>query len=307
METPLTFLCYASDNPIYLKRDDCLPYSFGGNKARIARKYFESIDKNNYDSVVTYGGPNSNLCRVVAEMASQRKIKCVTVMHGDGKTNSFNLELVRISGAQTVFCSVSQVSRVIDTELRRLRQEGYNPLFIPGGGQGVPGTRAYLECYDEIYEYERRAGFTFDYLFLPSGTGTTQGGLVCGKLLRGGTCDIVGISIARSAECSRAVILQNVKDFCAAERLSFTEETIQRAVILEDSYTGGGYAQGDYSETVLSVWRKYVVPLDNTYTAKAFFGMTEYLKAHCISGKRVLFLHTGALPLFFDDLRWISR
>lgn len=44
------------------------------------------------------------------------------------------------------------------------------------------------------------------------------------------------------------------------------------------------------------------VPLDMTYTGKAFYGMMEYLKKQEITGKKILFLHTGGLPLFFDFL-----
>ena len=45
------------------------------------------------------------------------------------------------------------------------------------------------------------------------------------------------------------------------------------------------------------------IPLDPTYTGKAFWGMLQYLKDHGIRGKRILFLHTGGTPLFFDLLK----
>ena len=53
-------------NCLYVKREDLLPFSFGGNKARKAQLIFNKIDSENVDYVVTYGSSSSNHCRVVA-------------------------------------------------------------------------------------------------------------------------------------------------------------------------------------------------------------------------------------------------
>ena len=44
------------------------------------------------------------------------------------------------------------------------------------------------------------------------------------------------------------------------------------------------------------------IPLDTTYTGKGYWGMKEYIKENEITGKNILFIHTGGTPLFFDDL-----
>ena len=44
------------------------------------------------------------------------------------------------------------------------------------------------------------------------------------------------------------------------------------------------------------------IPLDSTYTGKAFWGMTQYLIDKNIKGKNILFIHTGGTPLFFDEM-----
>ena len=48
------------------------------------------------------------------------------------------------------------------------------------------------------------------------------------------------------------------------------------------------------------------MPLDPTYTGKAFWGMQDYLNRKCITGKKVLFIHTGGTPLFFDYMNGIQ-
>ena len=39
-----------------------------------------------------------------------------------------------------------------------------------------------------------------------------------------------------------------------------------------------------------------------TYTGKAFYGMQDYLREKDIKGKKILFIHTGGTPLFFDSI-----
>ena len=48
--------------------------------------------------------------------------------------------------------------------------------------------------------------------------------------------------------------------------------------------------------------RKEGIPFNTTYTGKAFWGMTEYIKQNNIQGKNILFINTGGVPLLFDDL-----
>lgn len=44
MQTQISFLDNLYGNRLYIKREDLIPYSFGGNKARKAAKFFSEID-----------------------------------------------------------------------------------------------------------------------------------------------------------------------------------------------------------------------------------------------------------------------
>ena len=46
------------------------------------------------------------------------------------------------------------------------------------------------------------------------------------------------------------------------------------------------------------------MPLDPTYTGKAFWGMREYIKKNKIVGKKILFIHTGGTPPVFRLYEW---
>ena len=61
-----------NNNKFFIKRDDLLPISFGGNKVRKAILFFEELEEKCCDCVVTYGSSSSNHCRIIANIAAQK-------------------------------------------------------------------------------------------------------------------------------------------------------------------------------------------------------------------------------------------
>ncbi|MDU5108318.1 pyridoxal-phosphate dependent enzyme, partial [Clostridium sp.] len=297
------------NNKFYMKRDDLLPFSFGGNKVRIAEKYFEDMEKKECNCIIAYGSSQSNLCRVIANMAKQKNIDCYVVSPVDKIENSNNSILVSFSGANIINCSKYNVSNTIKELIDKLKKTGKNPYYIYGDiyGQGnemVP-MYAYFEVYNEIKAYEKENGIVFDYIFHASGTGTTQSGLISGMLKHNDTKKIVGISIARLKDQQRNIIFNNVSSFTNLNN----ENLILDCINFEDKYICEGY--GKYNKEIVNTIKKVLlydgIPLDLTYTGKAFWGMNEYLNENNIRDKNILFIHTGGLPIFFDDLSILSN
>lgn len=301
--TPV-YLLHKGLNKLYVKREDLLPVSFGGNKARKARYFFEEIDSGDYDSVVTYGSSSSNHCRIVANMAASRNLPCYIIGPQESSEPTFNSAMMHLFGAEISVVPVEQVGVTIEEKLEELRDCGKKPYFIAGGGHGNPGTQAYVDCYNEILEYEMEYQVHFDYIFFASGTGTTQAGLICGQVIHHDKRKIVGISIARKSCRGRKVVLDSVYDYLSEKNIAYKEDEIEELTIFEDSYTGAGY--GEKSQEILQIitemMYRFGMPLDCTYTAKACSGMQDYIKKYRIEGKSILFIHTGGTPLFFDHL-----
>lgn len=291
-------------NRLYVKREDLIPYSFGGNKARKCRYFFDEIDAGNYDYVVSYGSSSSNHCRVVANMAAQRGMRCTIVSPSTDGDTSYNEMLVAQFGAQVIHVPVEKVSETIEHVMQSLREDGFKPYFIPGGGHGDLGTRSYIDCYEEIRAFEQECGRHFSKIFLASGTGTTQAGLVCGKLLNGDERSIVGISIARMNPRGRNIVINSVQSYLGHINVDAPDELVQGAVCFVDDYVAGGYGaeNEDVRRTIDCAMKRWGLPLDETYTGKAFTGMSTYLAANSVQGEDVLFIHTGGTPLFFDYL-----
>lgn len=299
--SPIYRLGTENGNTVFIKREDFIPFSFGGNKARKAQLFFEEIKKGGYDCVVTYGSSSSNHCRIVCNMAAQMGIESYVIEPQEESSATFNLQMMEWFGASFIVVPVHEVAVTIQGLLNELNRKGKRPYFIAGGGHGNIGTQAFVNCYEEIKRYEQENSIHFDYVFHASGTGTTQAGLVCGQLMHNDERKIVGISIARRNPRGRDVVLESVRSYLEAQGISASPEAIEKATIFDDSYIGEGYGHINSAETITRVMKKYGVPLDATYTGKAFMGMLDYLRH--ISGCNVLFVHTGGTPLFFDFIK----
>lgn len=156
--------------------------------------------------------------------------------------------MMNIFGSQIIFCPVSEVQDTIEQTMDSLRNKGFNPYFIQGGGHGNIGTEAYVKCYDEIRKYETKNDIAFDYIFFASGTGTMQAGLICGKLMRNRDTRIVGISIARKYPYGRDVIINSIKEYLGE---NVSAEELENNVIFDDSWVSGGY--GESNEEIIKL------------------------------------------------------
>ncbi len=302
--SPIIGLGEVDGNRLWVKRDDLIPFSFGGNKARKALLFFDEVDQGGYDCVVTYGSGRSNHCRVVANMCAQRGIPCHVVSPRGHGGPSFNGRMVRAFGATVEEVPVEGVHDALEAAVARFSAQGRRPYLIEGGGHGDLGTEAYVRCHGEIRHWERSSGVRLDRVYHASGTGTTQAGLVCGKLCNGHPAEVFGVSVARTEARGRPVVVESALSYLRFKGLPADPAEVEPAVNFLDGYVGGGYggAGGGVAGEVSGALARWGLPLDSTYTGKAFHGMREHLRSQGAAGLNVLFVHTGGTPIFFDDL-----
>ena len=295
---------------IYIKRDDLLPFSFGGNKVRIAEEFFSDMRRKKHDSIIGYGNSRSNLCRVIANMSKYYGVKCCIISPKDDdgqRVETSNSKIVRLCDSEIVICSKDNVSKTVSETISRHKDAGYSPYYIYGNefGTGNKSTpvNAYYKCYNEILSQAKAYDLDFDYIFLATGTGMTQAGLLSGKLVSNGKEKIVGISVARKTEQETNVIYDYVKSFFKKKQLN--TNILKDDICVVDEYIGKGYGKKSsiIDKAIYDMMVLNGIPLDPTYTGKAFLGMRDYIIKNNISNKNVLFIHTGGTPLFFDNLR----
>ncbi len=299
-------------NEIYIMREDLLPFSMGGNKVRIAGAFFRDMQEKNCDAMLIYGEKHSNLCRVLSNLCCSRGIFCVMICsHGENEEEKVtnNTRFIEWSGTEIVHCKKTEIAETVEAQMNRLREMGKKPYYIYGDktGRGNEGTAAaaYAEAYDEIREYEKKMDREFDYIFLPSGTGATQSGLLCGHFRAEDKKKIMGIMISsREKERMFSVIQDGIEEYHKKSGRGLKTD-YEKEIFLLDEYRIGGYGLYDerVKECIRRQYRTNGIPLDPIYTGKAFWGMEEYIKENHIKNSRILFLHTGGTPLFYDFLQ----
>ena len=125
-----------------------------------------------------------------------------------------------------------------------------------------------------------------DVVFVASGTGGTQGGIVAAAAHAGRPVEVVGVSVARTAPRGTAPV---------SEAAAWAGR-VDGDVTFVDSYIGEGYGSvyPNLANAVAFAWR-FGLPVDTTYTGKAFLAMVESARRGDLEGRRVLFWHTGGL------------
>lgn len=292
------------NNNIYIKREDLLPFSFGGNKARKAKYFISEFESGNYDCIVTYGSSSSNHCRIISNIAASKGIDCYIISPIEASKPTFNSKMMNLFHATIIMAAVEDVHKIIEEKIIELKNLGKKPYFIPGGGHNNLGTEAFVDCYYEIKEYEMENSIYFDYIFFASGTGTTHAGLVCGQILDEDKRKIIGISIARKNPRGRNIVIEGIKSYFENKFQKYEMETIEENTIFIDDYVESGYGikTTEIEDTIFEILTNFGIPLDPTYTGKAFNGMKKYIYKNNISNKNILFIHTGGTPLMFDFL-----
>lgn len=307
VQTPIHRIeCPDSSNHIYIKREDLLPFSFGGNKVRIAAEFFRDMIAEGKDCIIGYGSSRSNLVRAIANMASMYGVECVIISpsENDGvRITTANTRIAGMCSAEFVYCSKNNVADTVQNVITQCEDSGLKPYYINGdkygrGNEAVP-VRAYYGVYQEILYQQQELGTEFQYIFLPVGTGMTIAGLIAGRNDFHGDAEIIGISIARPKQQADSAVKRYVSAFLGKDSDEIT---------LCDEYICGGYGlyDAEITHTVRDMMRMNGVAMDTTYTGKTFYGMCHYLEKHSISGKNILFIHTGGTPLFFDGLKDFS-
>jgi D-cysteine desulfhydrase len=283
---------------IVVVRDDIFPFVGGGSKARKAIAYEVFFRENGYNAVVSCGGVQSNHNRAMALMCAKNGWKChLCIQDSDNRfyNENGNALIVRLSGVNCQIIRAEETSIAMDKAMENFELQGLKPYYVRGGGHDLPGGTCFVDAVKELKEQCDRLNYKPDYIFLASGTGSTQAGIVVGLDLIGWSdVKCVGISIAREYERGRSIIL----DFANMLAKHYgIDANYDDSIIFNADYLMGGYEVFTFElEAFLNkVTRQTGLLFDTTYSGKGFYGMMHEIERLKLKNKNVIFWHTGGI------------
>jgi len=286
--------------PLFVKRDDTTTVGLGGNKTRKLEYVAADALKKGADTLITWGGIQSNHCRQTAAYAAKLGMACHLVLNGRPSPEyQGNVLLFDLYGAQLHFEEEEDSCPDACLNLAKaLTEEGRKPYYIGIGASSPLGVLGYVDCAREIQAQAAKAGVEITDVFLPSGTGGTQAGLILG--FHGTGVRVHGISVSSDEKKQKGKLRRVLTQTCEAfpDQFGWTEEEL----LVDDRFVGAGYAipsqQGNAAIRLLG--RTEALTLDPVYTGKAMAGMLDWLASEESRwAKGVVFVHTGGSPAIF--------
>jgi D-cysteine desulfhydrase family pyridoxal phosphate-dependent enzyme len=292
---------------IWIKRDDQTGLAGGGNKTRKLELLVSDALAKKADVVLTAGAVQSNHCRQTAAAAARAGLGCVVVLAGQAPHRSQwtgNLLLDDLLGARIWWAGKDDLLVAMEAAAAAERAAGRRPYTIPIGGSNATGAAAYALAFGELCDQaESRWGadvLHFGRVVLASSSGGTQAGLVVGARANEYGGQVLGISVDKTGGHLRQTVTALLAP--TAQQLGLDLAFAPEDVVVDDRYTGGGYAAltGTEREAIRLVAQLEGILLDPVYTGKAMAGLIDLIRRGEIGrDERVLFWHTGGMPALF--------
>jgi 1-aminocyclopropane-1-carboxylate deaminase/D-cysteine desulfhydrase-like pyridoxal-dependent ACC family enzyme len=313
---------------VFIKRDDLTGLAVGGNKARALEFVMAEARARGSDVVLAVGPQHSNqLCAIAAAARKCGMDVVLLLLKGDNRPRG-NLLLFHLLGAQVEFTDIDLVDvdeacAQMERLAAQLRNEGRRPLELRYGPLPLVGMAGYVLLMCEILEQlgdeqpgeeqpgEEQSGHVpagTRHLFLGSGSGLTQAGLILGNALMGADYRINGVMLDprfRREEHGRNVLaaVQATAALFETNAASGTSAGFGPSdVLCIDGYADDATQTNAKAARALRlVAETEGIFLDPVYTGRVMAAMIDQIRAGDIPPEDdVIFYHSGGIPAIFS-------
>lgn len=274
--TPLPSLS-TETRQVDMLRLDQLDRAISGNKAFKLLGHVQTAASQEYNRILSFGGPFSNHLHALAAAGQRFGFATVGVVRGyQNLPLTETLKDCQRWGMTLIFANKKTYARRYEEEYRAQLSREWQAHVAEEGGAGVDGETGcqllapYCQGYDEVW--------------LAVGTGTTALGLA--KSLPSG-CRLVGVNVVADQ----------------GERLRHWQQHMPGCSWrLLDHFHGGGFGRCPQALTqLIERYDEMNIPLDPVYTAKLIWAFEQEglvpgpHEGSGVADKKILLIHTGGL------------
>lgn len=274
------------NNRLFIKRDDLIDEFVSGNKWRKLKFNILKVQQEKFQGIITFGGAFSNHLIATAAACHKANIKSIGIVRGDELNCRSNETLKNCTdlGMELKFISRSEYNDITEEYfLRNLKHDYPNFYIVPEGGANYLGMVGCQEIWNEL-------DTVFDDVFVACGTSTTAAGLLMG--------------IPEKTKLWTVSVLKGYDGACELKKLyqnsCIDDEQIQEwmnQIEFLNEFHFGGY--GKYNEELLNFidtfHKQTNVQLDQVYTGKAMYALSQTILKNQFNQRNILFIHTGGL------------
>jgi len=292
---------------IFIKRDDLLGLSAGGNKTRKLEFLVADALAQGADTLITCGAVQSNHCRLTLAAAVKEGLKCRLVLEervpgsykSDASGNNFLFGLLGVEAIKVVPGGTDMLKEM-QAVAGEVAAAGRKAYVIPGGGSNAIGATGYVSCAEEILTQAFDKGINIDRVVCASGSAGTHAGLVTGFYGNNSNIPVVGIDVSRPKDLQEKIVYELVQK--TAAHVGIASGVPRETVLCFGDYVGRGYSipTPEMVEAVKMLARSEAILLDPVYTGKAMAGLIDLArKGFFRKGENILFVHTGGSPALY--------
>ncbi|MFN4259394.1 MAG: 1-aminocyclopropane-1-carboxylate deaminase/D-cysteine desulfhydrase [Gemmataceae bacterium] len=289
---------------LFIKRDDCTGFYFGGNKTRHNEFLLADALRKECDMVVWGAGVQSNNCRQTAAACAKLGLECRLYLSRAAHNDDIqgNLLLDYLVGAQVEIVDEPLGPALDELLLRKaetFRQAGRRPYVwdrIPGRPLAAV---SYTLCLAEIVDQMRERGLTPSHIYV-SAAGATGSGLALANKVLGLSAQVRIICPIRWPWETRRDMAEIANQTAAL--LDLPHRLTAADIDATEDYVGPAYGcvtpEGRAALDTLA--RTEGILLDPSYTAKTMAALIDDVRQRRLpTDAHAVFVHTGGLPAVF--------
>ncbi|MDX2174487.1 MAG: pyridoxal-phosphate dependent enzyme [Bacteroidota bacterium] len=274
-------------------RLDKLHESISGNKWFKLKYNLQKAQKQNVNTIITFGGAYSNHIAATASACKLFNLNSVGIIRGEETVLNPTLIEAKENGMQLEFVSREQYSKRNEQDFKDYLQTKYgNHLLIPEGGNNKEGAIGCQEIIEQKWDY--------DYILCACGTATTFSGIVSNIKSK---TTVIGISVLKGENNLPFDSSIMTNEISPQKKYTIMgNDEIEKDIISEhcitSNYSFNGYA--NYYQPLIDFKSKfemqYDIPLDYIYTTKLFYGVFDLMaKQKFKKDSKILVIHSGGL------------